>query len=137
MENNEDIAKSIPSTKEELENIRTGLSQQDTKTTLDKAYKQNERINQCRKMVKMFDSEEFQSFWKTVHDEMEKMLDTSPRHIKGNPFEKIDQLATIQGGLEMLESQTVQMEIIRKTASGNVIDTAELEEKMRIINSNK
>jgi hypothetical protein len=82
----------------------------------------------------MFESDEFQSFWKTIHTEMKKMIDTSPAHIKGNPFEKLEQLGIIQGGLEILESQDVQMEIIRKTAQGEIVDTSPLEEKLKVIN---
>ena len=85
----------------------------------------------------MFESEEFQTFWKSIHTEMKSFIDTSPAHIKGNPFEKLEQLGIIQGGLQLLESQEVQMEIIRKTAQGEIVDTSLLEEKLRVINQNK
>ena len=137
MENNNEVAKSIPRTKEELEEIKSGINQNDVEKILEKTYKRNEKVSLCRKIVRMFESDEFKYFWKSAHDEMKELLDTSPMHIKGNPFEKLERLSTIQGGLEMLESQEVQMEIIKTTAKGEIVNTEELEEKVRIINNNK
>jgi len=144
MQNNEEIAKSIPRTKEELEEIRIGLTQAETKKTIDKAHATNDKIQRARKMVKMFDTEEFQWFWEMIHDKMEELTNYSVREIKGestqsryDPLGQLVQLNTIQGGLEMLDSQSIQKKIIEETAKGELIKVEELEAKLQEINNSK
>lgn len=144
MTNNEELANKIPRTAEELEEIKSNLNQDDTQKTLDKAYTQNERIGQCRKMTKMFETEEFQLFWETINVKMKEVVNVAVPFIKGDPKDtrydplgQLVQLNNIQGGLEMLESQEIQKKIIEDLAKGEIINTEELESKLKIINNNK
>ena len=142
MINNEELAKSIPRTKEELEDLKSDIFQEETQKVLDKAYKQNEKINQCRKIVKMFDSEEFSLFWDMINTKMKEIVNVAVPHIKGDPKDarydplgQLVQLNNIQGGLEMLESQEIQKKIIEETAKGEYVEVETLEAKLKEINN--
>lgn len=141
MINNENVAKSIPRTREELEELKSDISQEETQKVLDKAYNQNERINQCRKIVKMFETEEFKLFWDAINVKMKEIVNVAVPHIKGDPKDtrydplgQLVQLNNIQGGLEMLESQEIQKKIIEETANGELIEVETLEAKLKEIN---
>ena len=140
--NNQNIINKIPRTKEEMEKTREQIGQNITQETVEKAYKINERIDRSREMVRMFKSEPFKQFWKLIHDDIKELTNKSVRDIKGSPSEKngydpfgqLVQLNIIQGGLDLLESQEMQMAEIEQIAKREPIDTVELEEKLKIIN---
>jgi len=133
----------IPQTKEEMENIRSQVGQMDSKALLSKAQKINTNIELCKRMTRMFGTDEFKEFWRLVHDDVEKMTDGGVRAIKGHitdyqrydPLGQLAQLNIIQGGLEVLESQAMTKEAIEQKSKKPEIDTTELEEKLKVINS--
>lgn len=130
----QELFKTIPRTPEDMAELEDKILKHDTEEVLAKAHKHNERIEAAKKIVRMFETPEFQRFWKIVHDDQEKEIDGGVRHIKGqqtetrfyDPLGQLSQLNLIQGGLEMLDTQTQQMEIWKKTAEGKEIDVEEL-----------
>lgn len=140
---NVDRLQGIPRTAGEMDRIRSEIGNIDSQRTLDKAQTTNAKIERCRKMAKMFESEAFQEFWNLINIELYDLSNKSVIEIKGNvnqhtrfdPFGQMAQLNTIQGGLEALESQRITMKTIEETAKMKMIDTTELEEKIKILNN--
>jgi hypothetical protein len=140
--NNQDIASRIPRTKEEMERTKEQIGNNITQETINKAYKINASIDKAKEMARMFKSEPFQAFWKLIHDDLKELTDRSVRDIKGSPGEKngydpfgqLVQLNIIQGGLELLESQEMQISVIIEQSKREPIDTTEMEEKLKVIN---
>lgn len=136
---NKNPQQSIPRTKEEMDKIRGEVSQLDSKALLEKAQKINASTERAQRMVRMFNTEEFQEFWKIVNEDMEKQTNQSVSSIKGNgngfdPLGQMAQLNHIQGGLSILETQKMTIETIKEKAKRKVIPTEELERKVQAIN---
>lgn len=133
----EDLFKSIPRSPEDMAQLQDKILNHESAEVVAKAHAHNKRIQSAKEMLKMFESDTFKRFWRIVHDEMIVATDGSVRSIVGNkqqglmydPLGQIAQLNNIQGGLELLDSQTMQMEIWVKTAEGDEIDVEELQSK--------
>lgn len=143
MTNNDDkLFKGIPQTKEEMENIRGQIGQVDSAKTLEKAQKRNAKIEMAKKMIRMFNTEEFQNFWRMVNTDLREVTNQSVGSIKGSPqggqgYDPLGQMAQInyiQGGLEILDSQTMTKQEIESLAKAEIIPTEELEQKIKEIN---
>lgn len=127
----------IPRSREEMQEIEDIVARKDTKKILEKAYSSNARIENAKKMALMFGTDEFRAFWKAVNEDME-VIDVGIRNIRGNPAKggydplgQLVQLNNVQGALEMLEAQNMQVEVIRKLAESETIDTEVLQAKIR------
>lgn len=132
----------IPQTKEEMERIRGEIGQLDTQKILEKAQKKNARIEMAQKMKRMFESEEFQAFWHIVNTGIKEVTNQSVTSIKGSPLGgqgydplgQLVQLNYIQGGLNVLETQELEKKSIEDDAKLELIDTLELEQKIKQVN---
>lgn len=141
MKKPEDVFNSIPRTPEEMATIRAEIAQGDLGKVIDKAHAHNKRLASARAIVRMMESDAFKELWAAVHEETKKLIDRPVSHIKGSPskdqrfdpFGKLEELTLIQGGLEMLESQSMQLEIFRRIAKGEEINVEELEAKLKAI----
>ena len=136
---NNEPQQSIPQTKEEMDKIRGQISQVDSKVLLERAQKINASTERAQKMVRMFNSEEFQEFWQLVNIDIEKQTNQGIQSIKGNgtgydPLGQVAQLNYIQGGLGVLESQRMTLDSIKEKAKRKLIPTEELEKKVQAIN---
>lgn len=138
----EKLFQTIPRTKSEMDRIRESLFRKQGDQVIDNAHKHNARIEMAKRIAKMFQSEEFQHFWRIVFDEIKELSETSVSQIKGtpakdqryDPFGQLAQLNNIQGGLEMLESMDIQKRIFEETAKGEPINVEELKSKLQAIN---
>lgn len=132
----------IPQTKEDMERIRGEIGQLDTVKTLEKAQKKNARIEMAQRMKRMFDSEEFQAFWHIVNTGIKESTNQSVTSIKGSPvggngydpLGQLVQLNYIQGGLNVLETQELEKKSIEQDAQLPLINTQELEQKLKEVN---
>lgn len=143
MTNNQDKPfDGIPQTKEDMERIRGEIGQLDTAKTLEKAQKKNARIEMAQRMKRMFDSEEFQAFWHIVNTGIKEATNQSVTSIKGSPLGgngydplgQLVQLNYIQGGLNVLETQDLEKKSIEQDAQLPLINTQELEQKLKEVN---
>lgn len=129
----------IPRTEEEMADLKTRMFENDSQEVLDKSYKINDRIATAKKMLEMFESDIFKKFWKAIHDDMLVDVDGGVRSITGNnlngmtydPLGQIAQLNRMQGGIELLDAQTMQMEMFTAAATQDPIDVEEMKANLQ------
>lgn len=135
---------SIPRTEEEMVELRKQVANKDLEKLVSQAHKHNARIDLAKRMMRMFESDEFKIFWEAVHTTFVQEMDHSVAGIKGSPetdgksgakrydpLGQLVQLNNIQGGLEVLDSQAFQKAVFEKTATdGKEVDINELKAKL-------
>lgn len=124
----------VPANEEALSDFLKDLRIKDTQQILDKALKRNDDIEQAQKMLRMFNTEEFKIFWKALVEDFKPIVEKSPLSIQGNPFEKLEQLGYMQGGMQMLESQEAVKDRYLQVAKLAKIPVEELEQKLKTFN---
>lgn len=130
----DDVFSKVPRTPEEMQELKNALSKRSKDDVMAKAASDNTKIENAKKMLVMFETETFKVFWEQMHTELLKFIEVHPKDIQGNPFEKLDRLALIQGGFQVLESQSNQKKRIEQIAKGKIVNLEELKATLELIN---